>query len=239
VKVTGLPNLAGLLVLAAVAQMICTGPAAADKVGLFKTKNGVSIRYTIVTPFPLIKTKEYPAILAFPSGRQDTAAAKAAIDEYWGPEARKRGYYVFVPEAPKGYLFYGRGVFLMPEFIEHFMTKYKIKDGKLHIAGNSNGGLSAFRIALKNRSRTKSLTVFPGYPATTRDLYRTSRLKKIKVNMFVNEGDKRWKEMMDFTAERLKAVGVDVHYQTFPGEGHKVDAIAGPNAKTLFDILER
>jgi len=213
--------------------------ALADSVGLFKNKDGVKVRYTVVTPFPFVKTKAYPGIIAFPGGRQNTAAAGAAIKDFWGPEARKRGYYVFVPEAPKGYRFYQKGVFLMPDLIEHFMKKFKIKGEKFHLAGHSNGGLSAFRVALKNRKRISTLTVFPGFPSYTRDFERLTRLKKVKVNIFVNDSDERWRTMTDFTAERLKAIGVDVQYKVFAAKGHKVTELVGPNAKVLFDALER
>jgi len=157
--------------------------ASADKVGLFKSKDGIKVRYTVVKPFSFVKTESYPAIIAFPGGWQDSKAAKAAIADFWGPKARKRGYFVFVPEAPKGYRFYQRGVFLAPELIEHFKKKFKIKGEKFHIAGNSNGGLSAFRIALKNRKRISSLTVFPGFTAFTLDYYRLTRLKNVKINL--------------------------------------------------------
>ena len=118
--------------------------ASADKVGLVKSKDGIKVRYTVVTLFPCVKTKAYPAIISFPGGWQDSKVAKAAITDFWGPEAPKRGYFVFVPEAPKGYRSYQRGAFLAPELIEHFKKKFKVKGEKFHMAGNSNDGLSAF-----------------------------------------------------------------------------------------------
>lgn len=216
-----------------------TDSALADRVGLFKNKDGVKVRYTVVTPFPFSKQKAYPAIIAFPGGRQDSAAVSAAVKDFWGPEARKRGYFVFLPEAPKGYRFYQRGAFLAPDLIEHFRTKFKIKGEKFHMAGNSNGGLSAFRIALKNRKRIQSLTVFPGFPTFTRDFHRLTRLKKIKVNMFVNKADERWSSVSEFTFERLKKLGIDAKFQQFPDKGHKITALAGPQSKVLFDAIER
>ena len=115
----------------------------------------------------------------------------------------------------------------------------KIKSEKFHIAGHSNGGVSAFRIELKNRKRISSLTVFPGFPSYTRDFERLTRLKKIKVNIFVNESDERWKSMTDFTHERLKTLGIDVNYKVFPDKGHKVVSLVGANSKLLFDTIER
>jgi hypothetical protein len=242
VTVVPIRDFTRIFAVAAVALCFGIGNASADKVGLFTSKSGkkpVKVKYTIVTPFPFNKKKEYAAVLAFPGGKQNAKAVKAVIKDYWGAEARKRGYLVFVPEAPKGYLFYRRGVFLIPDFIAHLQKKYKVKGGKVHMAGGSNGGLSAFRIALKNRKRIQSLTVFPGFPFFTRDFLRLTRLKKIKVNMFVNGGDGRWKEMMDLTHERLKKLGVNVRYKVFKAEGHKVKGLAGANSKVLFDALER
>ncbi len=229
----------GLLVLGSIAVALSTDAALADRLGFFKSKDDTKVRYTVVTPFPFVKTKAYPAIIAFPGGRQDTAAAKAAIADFWGEEARKRGFYVFVPEAPKGFMFYQRGAFLAPELIEHFKKKFKIDCEKFHLAGHSNGGISAFRIALKNRKRIQSLTVFLGFPAFTRDFQRLTRLKKIKVNIFVNENDERWRSMTDFTHERLKRLGIDVSYKKFTDKGHKVVGLAGPNSKMLFDTIAR
>lgn len=219
--------------------LIQADSALADRVGLFKNKDGVSVRYTVVTPFPYVRTKEYPAIIAFAGGRQDGKAVAAAVSDYWGAEGRKWGYFVFLPEAPKGYAFYQKGAFLAPDLIEHFKSKYNVKGEKFHMAGNSNGGLSAFRIALKNRKRIQSLTVFPGFPTFTRDFHRLTRLKNIKVNLFVNAADERWSSMTKFTHERLKALGIDVTFQEFGDNGHKVKALTGANAKLLYDTIER
>ena len=213
--------------------------ASAYKVGLFKRKDGIKVYYTVLTLFPFIKTEAYPAIIAFPGGRQNSKVAKAAITEFWGPEARKCGYFVFVPEPPKGYRFYQRGVFLAPELIEHFKKKFKTKGKKFHIAGNSNDSLSAFGIALKNHKRISSLTSFPGFSAFTLGYYRLTRLTNVKTNLFVNEKDERWANMTEFTYECLNALGFDVTFEKFGDDGHTVKALAGANAKKLFDIIER
>ena len=133
-----------------------------------------------MTLFSCVKIEAYPAIISFPGGWKDSKVAKAAITDFWCPEAPKHGYFVFVPEAPKGYRYYRRGAFLTPELIEHFKKKFKIKGEKFHMAGNSKDGLSAFRIALKNLKQISSLTVFPGFPAFTLDYYRLTRLKNVK-----------------------------------------------------------
>ena len=148
---------------------LSTDAALAKLVDLFKAKDGTKVRYTVVTPFPFIKLKAYPAIIAFQGRRQDTAAAKAAISNFCGEEAHKRGFFICVPEAPKGSRLYQKGGFLAPELIGHFKKQFKIADEKFHIAGHINDCLSKFGIAPKSRKRIQSLTVFPGFPAYTRD----------------------------------------------------------------------
>ena len=43
------------------------------------------------------------------------------------------------------------------------LADYKIQDGKFHIAGPSNGGIAAFRVAAANPQYFLSVTAFPGY----------------------------------------------------------------------------
>jgi len=45
--------------------------------------------------------------------------------------------------------------------------------------------------------------------------------------------------MTEFTYERLKALGFDVAFEKSDDDGYKVKALAGANAKKLFDITER
>ena len=157
----------GILVLSSIAVALSTDAALAELVNLFKSKDGTKIRYTVVTPCPLIKLKAYPAIIAFQGCRQDTAAAKAAISNFCGEEARKRGCFNCVPEAPKGSWLNQKGGFLAPELIEHFKKQFKMADEKFHMAGHIKGCLSKFGIALKSRKRIHSLTVFLSFPAYT------------------------------------------------------------------------
>ena len=159
----------GILVLSSIALALSTDAALAELVDLFKSKDGTKIRYTVVTPCPFIKLKAYPAIIAFQGRRQDTAVAKAAISNFCGEEGRNRGFFICIPEAPKGSRLYQKGGFLTPELIEHFKKQFKISDEKFHMAEHINGCLSKFGIALKSRKRIQSLTVFTGFPAYTGD----------------------------------------------------------------------
>jgi poly(3-hydroxybutyrate) depolymerase len=85
--------------------------------------------------------------------------------KYWRTEAERRGFIVVSPVAPTNNLFFERGADdIFPEFVDQILRDYKIEGGKLHIAGASNGGLSAFHIAAMYPQYFRSVTGFPGYP---------------------------------------------------------------------------
>ena len=52
---------------------------------------------------------------------------------------------------------------MFPEFLTRCSSDYKILNNKFHIAGVSNGGLSAFHIAASYPQYFWSVTGFPGY----------------------------------------------------------------------------
>ena len=159
----------GILVLSSIALALSTDAAPAKLVDLFKNKDGTRVRYTVVRPFLFIKLKAYPAIIAFQGRRQDIGAAKAAISNFCGEEARKRRFFICVTEAPKGSMLYQKEGFLAPELIEHFKKQFKTADEKFHMAWHINGCLSKFGIVLKSQKRIQYLTGFPDFPAYTRD----------------------------------------------------------------------
>ena len=107
----------------------------------------VTVHYKLVLPGDYDEAKAYPAVLAFPPGPQTMDMVFTTVAQNWSGEAQKRGYIVIVPAAPGGQLFFEGGSRVFPAFIEQMLKDYRIKDGKFHIAGMSNGGLSAFHIA--------------------------------------------------------------------------------------------
>jgi poly(3-hydroxybutyrate) depolymerase len=108
---------------------------------------GVTLHYKVVLPKEYDAAKTYPAVLAFPPGSQGADMVMTTLVRNWQPEAERRGYLVFIPAAPNGRLFYEEGASVFPEFLDKMLAEYKIRDNKFHIAGMSNGGISAFYIA--------------------------------------------------------------------------------------------
>jgi|SRR5579871_952734 len=198
---------------------------------------GVTVHYKVVLPTGYDAAKAYPAILAFPPGGQGQDMVMTTLTRNWQPEAERRGYLVFIPAAPGGQLFFEGGAKVFPEFIDRMLAEYKIKDGKLHIAGMSNGGLSAFYIAARYPRYFLSITGLPGYLDDA-----TPQLEKAIANMCINmhagELDTGWAQAMTDQAAQFRKQGMKVRITIEKGEGHVMSTLAGPGAARLFDDIE-
>src|SRR5215471_17085276 len=155
--------------------------------------SGTPVHYKLILPKDYDPAKAYPAILAFPPGSQTMDMVLTTTERNWRSEAEKRGYIVVVPAAPSGRLFFEEGERVFPAFIEQILKEYKIQDGKFHIAGVSNGGLSAFHIAARYPQYFWSVTGLPGYlldEDATPEHVRA--LAKMCIYMYAGELDSRW-----------------------------------------------
>ena len=108
---------------------------------------GTSVRYRVVLPNNYDPAKTYPGVLAFAGGGQTWDIVDGMIRRQFQQQAEKRGYIVVSPAAPGGRLFFEGGEKIFPEFFTRILADYKIEGNKFHIAGRSNGGISAFHVA--------------------------------------------------------------------------------------------
>jgi poly(3-hydroxybutyrate) depolymerase len=198
---------------------------------------GVTLHYKVVLPRDYDPARTYPAVLAFPPGSQGADMVMTTLVRNWQPEAERRGYIVFVPSAPNGRLFYEEGANVFPEFLDKMLAEYKIRDNKFHIAGMSNGGISAFHIAAAYPRYFLSVTGFPGYlPDATPA--RVNALAKMCINMHVGEYDSGWVRQMQDQAAQFRAQGFTVRFTIEKGESHVLGTPQGPGAARLFDQIE-
>src|SRR5712692_11101683 len=150
-----------------------------------------TVHYKVVLPENFDSTKAYPGVLAFSGGPQTMTTVDGAISRNWREQAERRGYIVVIPGAPDDQLFFEEGARVFPEFLTRFLAEYKIQDNKLHIAGVSNGGISAFHIAASYPQYFLSVTGYPGYlPDATPP--RVQALAKMCIYMYAGEMDKGW-----------------------------------------------
>lgn len=199
-------------------------------------QEGTTLHYAVLTPKNFDTTRTYPILLAFPPGGQSQDLVQWGLDSYWADQAIKRGWIVLSPVAPGGQLFFQGSEALIPQFLEQTSEMYHPEGGKYHVAGVSNGGISAFRVALQNPDKTQSLLVLPGFPRTKEEFQKLETLKDIPVAMFVGEQDSSWVATMQATEEELSRLGGDVSLEIVPGEPHVIKSLVGGEA--LFDLLE-
>ena len=199
---------------------------------------GVTLRYKVVLPTGYDAAKAYPAILAFGGGPQTMNTVDGVLNRYLRAEAENRGYIVVAPAAPDGELFFEDGALLIPEFLRMMLAEYKIQDGKFHIAGPSNGGISALFVAAANPQLFLSVTAFPGFLWEPSEAKMVA-LSKLCVFLYVGENDEyRWHNEMKKEVEWLKSRGTVARYTVEKGQPHRMETLADSHAGRLFDGFE-
>jgi poly(3-hydroxybutyrate) depolymerase len=229
-------NFARLLACGALAVLVAGQLFAAQQ---SKSANiaGMTLHYKVVLPDGYDPAKAYPAILAFPGGPQTLPMVDSLIARNFGVQAQKRGYIVIAASAPDGKLFFQGGDRVFPEFLDQLLRDYKIRDNKFHIAGISNGGISAFHLAASHPKYFWSVTGFPGYlPDATPA--RVGALSKMCINMFVGEQDSGWVEDMRAQSEDFRKKGLSARFTIEKGQGHVMSTLQGDGSARLFDLFE-
>ena len=201
--------------------------------------DGTLISYIVVLPTGYRKNRSYPVLLALPPGRQTLRMAEAGLHRFWGIGAAKKGFVVIGPAAPKGRPFYKTGATLIPGFLAAMSKLYKVRGDRFHVAGSSNGAVSAFAVAVRNPALFQSLTALAGFPEAPEDFQRLDRLDGMKITMIVGDGDLYWKEGMQKIVARLKELGQDPYFEIIRRNGHYLPDLSGPKSGRIFDLIQR
>jgi hypothetical protein len=197
-------------------------------------QDGTEITYTLVLPADYLPGGDYPILLALPPGGQGQSEVDAVLDGYWAEEAIRRGWIVISPVAP-GELFFQGGERYLSSLLTQVAVSYPPEGGGLHVAGISNGGLSAFRYALDNHGSVLSLLTIPGHPPEERDYLALDRLVDTPVALYVGENDDGWREATERVAAELDRLGGTVSVTVSPGEGH---ILRNVDPAELFDFFD-
>jgi S-formylglutathione hydrolase FrmB len=126
---------------------------------------------------------------------------------------------------------------VFPAFLDKLLADYKIRGGKFHIAGISNGGLSSFHVAASYPKYFWSVTGFPGYLLNATD-ERVSALQGMCLNMHVGQLDAQWLETMQTQAAAFRGKGMKVRFTIEKGQGHVMTTLEGAGAARLFDQFD-
>jgi poly(3-hydroxybutyrate) depolymerase len=198
---------------------------------------GVTLYYKVITPKDYDPAKEYPAVIAFPGGAQTLPMVDGMIARNLSLQAQKRGYIVVACAATAAGLFYEGGAVVFPAFLDKLLADYKIRGRKFHIAGISNGGLSAFHIAASYPKYFWSVTGFPGYLLDATD-ERVVALQGMCLNMHVGQLDSGWLDTMQKQSMMFRAKRMKVRFTIERGQGHVMTTLEGAGAARLFDQFD-
>jgi poly(3-hydroxybutyrate) depolymerase len=210
--------------------------ASASTLAKSGTFGGSKVDYKVVLPNGFDPARTYPVILAFGGGSQDMRSVDGALKGYWEGEAERRGYIVVSPAAPGDQLFFESSDRIFPEFLDMILHEYKVQGGRMHVAGPSNGGVSAFHVASLYPQYFWSVTVFPGYlNDTTAPVVEA--LKSMCIYMYVGDRDNDWGRAMKQQYDLFRKKGYTVQFVPEEDQGHNLDL--GPEGIIqLFDDLD-
>src|ERR1700751_172004 len=228
------------LIAAAIAAVIFSSgqPVAAEVLDKTAEISGTKLDYKVVLPAGYDPAKAYPAILAFGGGSQTMDMVQATLRGNWQEQAQTLGYIVILPAAPDGDLFFESGDRVFPAFIVKILADYKIQQNKLHIAGVSNGGLSAFHIASLYPQYFWSVTGLPGFLDDASPEHLRA-LAKLCVYMYAGEMDQGWLQSEQQQAAKFRGEGYTVEFNEEKGEGHVMRTLDGKGALRLFKQFEQ
>jgi poly(3-hydroxybutyrate) depolymerase len=216
---------------------LCPGTAGAKVFDKSTTIAGWTMHYKVVLPADYDAAKAYPAILAFPPGGQGMDMVMSTLQRNWALEAQRRGFIVVIPAAPEQHMFPDEGARVFPDFLNQLLADYKIREGKFHIAGMSNGGISAFHIAASWPRFFWSVTVFPGFlPDATPE--RIAALAGMCIDMHAGELDPDWVGRMEEQAAKFRSSGLTVRTTVEKGQHHVIGTLTGDGAIRLFQEIE-
>jgi len=223
----------------AVALLVALCPvrarSAVHEYRVLELPDGTALEHALVLPEGFSPDGTYPTLLALPPGRQDRAMVETGLARWWGDAAARRGWIVVSPVAPEGETFTTGAERLLPALLDVVAARYRVEGGRFHLAGASEGGLSAFRLARLHPDRFCSLVALPGGPPAPADEHRLAELARMPVRLFVGGEDTAFLVLARRTEAALRALGADVRADVLPGEGHAPRSLEG---ERVMDVLE-
>jgi poly(3-hydroxybutyrate) depolymerase len=223
---------------AVAAAALLSAPASAEMIEKTGRFGGLQVTYKVVRPDGYTPARAYPVVLVFTGGPQALRGAENTLNADWRQKAEKRGYVVISPGTPNGRRFFEDADRIFPDFLDMIVREYQVPMGRLHVAGHSNGGLSAFHVAAKYPSYFATLTGYPGL-LDDPDGAVPAALKRLCIFMHVGDQDTGWRSAMQRQAERLMQQGFNVRFTVEKNQVHRLRAAEINLSPRLFDQIER
>jgi poly(3-hydroxybutyrate) depolymerase len=232
------PKCALIALASAATTLALAAPLKAEVLEKSQSVAGMTVDYKVVLPEGYDPAKAYPAVLVFGGGPQNMTTIDNILNRNFRAEAERRGYIVIAPAAPSGKLFFMGGEQIFPEFLKMILADYKIRDGKFHIAGPSNGGIASLHVASAHPEYFLSVTAFPGYMWQPSE-EKLEAIENLCVFYYVGENDPyQWHDEMEDEAEFLRSKGTVARYSVEKDQPHRLETLANDNAHRLFEGFE-
>jgi predicted esterase len=140
------------------------------------------------------------------------------------------------PAAPVGTLLYEDGAKIFPEFLDMVRRDYKPRGGRMHAAGYSNGGVTAFYVASTYPKYFWSVTGLPGLLRDSSD-DNIEALESTCIDMWVGGNDAGWRDKMAKQVALFQRKGYTTRFRVMENQNHVLSLDAMDLAR-LFDHLE-
>ena len=203
-----------------------------EKTGTFA---GLRVTYKVVLPSGYDASKTYPLVLVFTGVPQTLQIATSTVQADWRAEAERRGYIVVAPASPNGELFFEGADRIFPSFLDQMLRDYHV--GKVHVAGHSNGGLSAFHIAARYPKYFSTVIGYPGL-LDGPDAALANAIKDKCLFMHVGDRDPGWMPAMQDEAKDLTSRGFRIRISVEKNQVHRLKAQEVDLSRRLFDEIE-
>ncbi len=200
------------------------------------TFGGMHVTYKVLLPEGYDAARGYPVILAFGGGEQSMQLVDIGLQRYWGGEARHRGYVVVSPAAPVGELLYQGAARIFPDFLDMVVRDYKPQGGRMHAAGYSNGGVTAFYVASAYPKYFWSVTGLPGLLRDASDA-KIDALKSVCIDMWVGGNDLAWRDNMAEQFALFQRKGYTARFRVMQNQSH-VLSLGAEDLARLFNHLD-
>ncbi len=226
VNILAVVMMIGVVIDAAAVRAAAAGPV--ETVHEVAVGGGGTMTVTYSAPEGVALDAPARVLIVFPPGGQ-TPELERLMRSMFAAEATRRGWVVVTPRPPEGKLFPRAMKELFPALLEEMDKAVRAADGRYHVAGPSNGGMSAFAFAAMYPERTASVMGFPGaLPVRTDERAFGQKLKDVPIRMWVGEQDDfTWRRSMEAVETFGKKYGLDVVATSVNGQGHVIQSLSG------------
>ncbi len=168
---------------------------------------------------PEAGSNEPSPLLILMGGGPGNFSISRDTSRWLGSGFASRGWMVAVPVSPNNRAFRGaENNAFIAELIAELQTREEVADGKVMLAGISNGGLSALEIARRNPSNYFGVIAVP---AVSSSAFENRTLDGFPVYLRIGGADELgWMDRFDETVAVLTEAGVDLDAAILDGAPH-------------------